>query len=715
VYLGCNKTLEAFLGLSREEIVGKTVFDVYPQDLADKYFAMDQELFDHPGIQVYEFEMERPDGSRRKFIFNKATFLNTGGSLGGLIGVMTDITERKAMEAALAEEAIRRRILVEQSRDGIVVLDETGKVYEANQRYADMLGYTPEEVRRLYIWDWDAQWTREELLGQIRHSDAAGDHFETRHRRKDGAFVDVEISTNGVVLGGRKLVFCVCRDISSRKAAERALRESEEKFRLVFEKAPIGIMHYDQMSVVTDCNEKFAEIIGAPKEAFIGFNMIRQLRDEKMREAVAASLQGQVASYEGDYLSVTGGKLTPVRAIFQPIFLPEGAWSGGVTIFEDITERKQAEVERLQISKLESLSTLAGGIAHDFNNILTSILGNISLARLDRQAGQGLADAERACLRAKALAHQLLTFAKGGAPIKELLSVAKLVTETGSFACRGSNVRCEFSLPDNLWTIYADSGQLGQVFQNLVINALQAMPAGGMIKIQGENLVVESGGDLPLNPGKYVKISIQDQGLGIPSEFLARIFDPYFTTKQTGSGLGLATAGSIIKAHQGHIAVASTLGAGTVFQLYLPASEEKISELPRGDQGVIRGTGKILVMDDEELVRQIIGKMLGHLGYEALFAGDGDEAVKLFAQAQQSGTAFDAVILDLTVPGGMGGKAALEKLLHLDPQVKAIVSSGYSEDAVMAEYAQHGFTGVIAKPYRITELSALLHKVIGKG
>ena len=371
-------------------------------------------------------------------------------------------------------------------------------------------------------------------------------------------------------------------------------------------------------------------------------------------------------------------------------------------------------MERLQFSKLESLSTLAGGIAHDFNNILTAILGNISLARLDQQEGQGLADAERACLRAKALAHQLLTFAKGGAPIKELFSVAKLVTETGSFACRGSNVRCEFRLPDNLWTVSADSGQLGQVFQNLVINALQAMPAGGMIKIQAENLVVGSGGDLPLNPGKYVKISIQDQGLGIPAESLPRIFDPYFTTKQTGSGLGLATACSIVKAHQGHIAVESTLGAGTVFQVYLPAAEEKISELPKGDQGVIRGAGKILVMDDEELVRKIIGKMLGHLGYEARFAEDGDEAVKLFTQAQQSGTAFDAVILDLTVPGGMGGKAALEKLMRLDPQVKAIVSSGYSDEAVMANYKDYGFTAVLPKPYRYEDLADTLARLLKK-
>jgi PAS domain S-box-containing protein len=664
----------------------------------------------------------RDDGSGIPVRVQAFPYFDARGEITGFIEVGEDITQRmeaekelKQAHAALAEEAIRRRLLVEQSRDGIVILDQNGKVYEANQRYAEMLGYSAEEVRELYVWDWDAQWTREELLEMVRHVDATGDHFETRHRRKDGTFLEVEISTNGAVLGGQKLVFCVCRDISERKAAERALKESEEKYRLVFEKAPLGIVHYDRTSTITDSNEMFAEIIGAPKGKFIGFHMIRQLRDDKMRQAVVASLKGEVGYYEGDYVSVTAGKLTPVRAIYQPLFSLDGVIAGGVGIFEDITERQKAEAERLHFSKLESLATLAGGIVHDFNNILTAIMGNISLAKLDQYDGQRLTDAENACLRAKALALQLLTFAKGGAPIKELISVARLLTETGSFACRGANVRCEFSLPDNLWAVNADPSQLGQVSHNLVINAIQAMPTGGVITVQGENLVVEAGSDLPLDPGKYVKISIQDQGLGIPAEYLPRIFDPYFTTKQMGSGLGLATAYSIIKAHQGHIAVESTLGKGTIFQVYLPAAEQKIIEQTKVDKELIKGDAKILVMDDEEMVQEIIGKMLGHLGYQAIFAGDGEEAIELFTRAQQSGTAFDAVILDLTVPGGMGGKAAMEKLRQIDPQVNAIVSSGYSDDPVMAEFARYGFSGVIAKPYRITELSKVLNKVLRTG
>ncbi|WP_449244144.1 PAS domain-containing hybrid sensor histidine kinase/response regulator [Desulfobacca acetoxidans] len=769
--------------------------------------------------------------------------LHADGRPQAVVEVSRDITERMQAEQALEEEAIRRRLLVEESRDGIVVLDQTGKVYEANRRYAEMLGYSPEEVRQLYIWDWDDRWSREELLEQIRRVDASGDHFETRHRRKDGTLLDVEISTNGAVIGGQKLVFCVCRDISLRKSAEQALRESEEKFRLVFEKAPIGIMHYDRTSTVTECNQKFEEIIGASKEYFIGFNMIRQLRDDKMRQAVAASLRGEVGYYEDNYLSVTGGKLTTVRAIFQPILSSEESVLGGVAIMEDITARKQAEAalqvareslelalegadlgtwdwncqtgvvtfnerwaemlgyrleeiepqvksweklvhpedlpvvmevlnahlegktpfyevehrlqhksgswvwildrgkvierdatgrpmracgthlditerrraqeDRLRFSKLESLATLAGGIAHDFNNILTAILGNISLAKLERDEGERLTDAERACLQAKALAHQLLTFAKGGSPIMELLSVANLIRETASFACRGSQVVCEYDLPENLWMVHADAGQLGQVFQNLVINAVQAMPMGGAVKILGENIIVEIGTNLPLNPGKYVKIIVQDRGVGIPTEYLTRIFDPYFTTKQMGSGLGLATVYSIIKAHKGHIAVESTLGLGTAFEVYLPAVTEKIVKPTEGNGQVVKGEGRILVMDDEAMVREILGKMLHYLGYQAVFARDGQEAIEQFGAAQQSGAAFDAVILDLTIPGGMGGKGAINELLRLDPRIKAIVSSGYADDPIMANFREYGFKGVVTKPYRIIELSKVLQEVVG--
>ena len=244
----------------------------------------------------------------------------------------------------------------------------------------------------------------------------------------------------------------------------------------------------------------------------------------------------------------------------------------------DVTEDKRAEEERLRLSNLESLATLAGGIAHDFNNILTAILGNIGLAGLELdntdRSRESLSAAETACLQAQKLAQQLLTFAKGGVPVKQLVSVANLVTEAASFTCRGSQVKSTIRFPDNLWPVEADPGQISQVFQNLLINAMQAMPTGGTIKVQGENLVVEGGSNLPLAPGRYVKISVEDQGVGLPADYLTKIFDPYFTTKQQGSGLGLATAYAIVKNHQGYIAVASKLGAGTVFQVYLPASDK---------------------------------------------------------------------------------------------------------------------------------------------
>jgi PAS domain S-box-containing protein len=394
----------------------------------------------------------------------------------------------------------------------------------------------------------------------------------------------------------------------------------------------------------------------------------------------------------------------------------QGQPRGTVGVTRDITERRQLEEQFLQAQKMEAVGTLAGGIAHDFNNILTAILGNIGLAVLDDKISSRvkdrLAQAEAACMRAQALSQQLLTFAKGGAPVRKLFSVAELLTESTTFTCAGSSVRCETSFPENLWWIEADPGQIGQVFQNLTINAIQAMPTGGTIKVWAENLMLGPEHDLPLNSGRYIKISVRDQGMGIPAEHLPKIFDPYFTTKQKGSGLGLASTYAIIQKHHGHIAVMSTPGEGPTFHIYLPAVEQQVAPQPEEDRGLLVGKGKILVMDDEEMVREVLGRMLARLGYETEFAGDGSEAIKMFVQAQGVGQPFAAVILDLTVPGGMGGEETLAKLLEIDPQLKAIVSSGYSDDSIMANFHKYGFSGVIAKPYRISELGKILNQVI---
>ncbi len=385
----------------------------------------------------------------------------------------------------------------------------------------------------------------------------------------------------------------------------------------------------------------------------------------------------------------------------------------------DITERKRMEEELLKIQKLESVGVLAGGIAHDFNNILTAILGNISLAEMYLEPGtasgkviERLREAERASMQARELTQQLLTFSKGGAPVKELATIGEIAKDAATFASRGSNVVCEFSIPDDLWLVEIDPGQINQVINNLVINADQAMPKGGTIKLQAENISIGPEDALPLEDGEYIKLSVKDQGVGIPEAIIQNIFDPFFTTKQAGNGLGLASSYSIIQKHNGYITVESEMGVGTTFHIYLPASTEKTLITEKKEEATpIMGNGRILVMDDESHIRDLTAAVLSKLGYSVSTSMDGAEAIRLYQEAENSGRPYDAVIVDLTIPGGMGGKETVERLMEIDPNVKAIVSSGYSTDPVMSNFREYGFQGVIAKPYKIMELSAVLHEV----
>ena len=381
-------------------------------------------------------------------------------------------------------------------------------------------------------------------------------------------------------------------------------------------------------------------------------------------------------------------------------------------------ERKHLEEERLRVQKLESIVILAGGIAHDFNNVLTSILGNISLAEMylrDEDSidkiSERLKEAKKASIKAKDLTQQLLTFSRGGAPIKKLISIGDIVRESASFTLRNSKVKCEFSIPDDLWLVEVDEGQMSPVISNLTINADQAMPDGGVIKVRAENVNLDEKYGLPLRPGAYVNISIEDQGVGIPKEHLQRIFNPYFTTKEKSSGLGLSTSYSIIKNHHGHIVVESQVEVGSTFHIYIPACPEKTLVKDK-EEKLSMGKGRILVMDDEEMIRETASEMLRSIGYEATTAVDGTEAIELYKRAKESSCPFDLVIMDLTIPGGMGGKKAIQKLIEIDPDIKAIVSSGYSNDSIMANFEKYGFSGVIAKPYRLNELSEVLNDVM---
>jgi CheY-like chemotaxis protein len=379
-------------------------------------------------------------------------------------------------------------------------------------------------------------------------------------------------------------------------------------------------------------------------------------------------------------------------------------------------ETHKIEEELFRKRQLESIGILAGGIAHDFNNLLTAIMGNTSLAKIlvspNDKIHNRLEDIEKASIRARDLTQQLLTFSKGGAPIRKVASIADVIKESGRFALMGSKSRYELSLQEELWPVEVDEGQISQVINNLVINADHAMPEGGLIHICAENMELQAGEVVTLPMGKYVRISITDSGIGIAAEHLDKIFTPYFTTKQKGSGLGLATSYSIIKKHNGLLTVESEIGRGTTFRIYLPASEKDVSKSEESLSISLTGRGKVLVMDDEEFIRDTAGEMLTTLGYSVDFSEDGAEAIDKYINAKDEGHPYDLIIMDLTIPGGMGGLEAVQKLLEINPDTKALVSSGYANVPIMSDFKRYGFMGVIAKPYSIEELSEAVQNVM---
>jgi two-component system cell cycle sensor histidine kinase/response regulator CckA len=407
------------------------------------------------------------------------------------------------------------------------------------------------------------------------------------------------------------------------------------------------------------------------------------------------------------------------RSVGTPRLLPDGTFLGYVGCSFDITEMREAEAELLRAQKLESIGVLAGGIAHDFNNLLTGILGNISLAKLlvstDAKVVARLTEAEKACQRATALTQQLLTFAKGGAPVRQTVSLAPLLTDSITFALRGSNVRADFRIAADLWPVDADSGQMSQVLHNVVLNAAQAMPGGGTVEVRADNVVLGAGASLSLPEGRYIKIAVQDHGCGMPRDVLPKIFDPYFTTKAAGSGLGLATVHAIVAKHDGYIRVDSQVGEGTTVVIYLPASPQTVTPAPTGPDVPLVGHGRILVMDDEAMIGDLLRASLTRLGYEVECVRDGRAAIVAYQRAQAAGQPFAAVILDSTIPGGMGGRDTLAHLRTLNPQVVALLSSGYTNDPMLANYTQYGFRGIIAKPYTVKELQEALQRVLQEG
>ena len=511
--------------------------------------------------------------------------------------------------------------------------------------------------------------------------------------------------------------------LADRKHAEEALKVSEEKYSAIFHEARDGIVLIEaENGRIADCNPQFEEMTGR------SLSDLRQMKIWEVRPAdiverakakfheVKRKKYGKSAELE---LQKPDGTIVPIEFVSKLVEFQNKNLILSIT--RDITERKRAEEALQKMEKLESVGTLAGGIAHDFNNILMGLFGNISIAKedlpKDHPSVKSLEDAENSMNRAIRLTKQLLTFAKGGAPVTERIRPDILVEEVVRFDLSGSNVKPVFKPAGDLWPAEADKGQIQQVFSNLAINARQAMPDGGHLYISLENADISRNAVPGLKQGKYIRIMVTDEGTGIDRKHLDRIFDPYFTTKQAGSGLGLATVYSIINKHGGGICVESQLGKGTTFTLYLPASESR--QLPETKQPEAKGTGieqtaRILVMDDEEIIRNLVTAMLERSGYSVETSADGQQAIEMYKQELEDGNAFDVVIMDITIPGGIGGKQAIKDILKIHPEARVIVSSGYANDPVMANYAEYGFHGIVAKPYTRSKLLEVLSRVLEK-
>jgi PAS domain S-box-containing protein len=501
------------------------------------------------------------------------------------------------------------------------------------------------------------------------------------------------------------------RELAERNQARAALQESARTMTNILEKTTDGFFAVDSEWKLTYVNAEAETMVGRKRDELLGgllwerfpelIGSISQTNYEKvMAERVAMKFEANDAS----------GKTW-----FEVHAYPS---NGGVSVFfRDISERKKTESERLTTSKLESLGTLAGGIAHDLNNILTVISGNIGLAQIDAPADSGsllgfLSKAGQAAQHAAHLSSQLLTFSKGGAPLKKVVSIGELLEHSAEFALYGSNLRADFDIAVDLWKAEVDAGQIEQVVNALMLNAREAMQHGGTVRVRARNVVIEENANALLAAGRYIKVSITDRGSGISDELRTKIFDPYFTTKPTATGLGLAISYSIVKKHGGLLLLESSSPDGSVFAFYLRASEHAVStpEARVSGRPFQYNHQRILIMDDEAAIRELTSQLLGTLGYEVTAAPDGLEAVRLYERALRRGEHFQAVILDATVRGGMGGVATIERLRSMDPKVNAIICSGYSDEAALSEFLAYGFRGALPKPFTRSELADALQR-----
>jgi PAS domain S-box-containing protein len=619
-------------------------------------------------------------------------------------------------------------------KEAIFVHDaETGRIHDVNDSMLKMFGIGREPALKCTPDDLSAgepPFTKEEAIKKIRQTLEQGAlTFEWLSRRPgDDTLFWTEVGLSRTSIADRPYVIAVVRDIDDRKRAEQVLAEEQERLSVTLRSIADGVISTDTEGKITLINKAAEQILGRSPSVTQGKDVqeVLKLEDEKNGQELSNPFGITVHSPSGPVKNSHARLICPdgtkkiISYSTAAIHDRESKTIGFVLVFRDVTRDRKQEEEILKIRKLESIGVLAGGIAHDFNNFLTAILGNMELASQlidsEHRAAPLLDNAIKATTRAAKLTDQLLTFAKGGEPVRKTTSLRRLIRECAEFVLHGSAVSCNFDLPDDLWPVKVDSGQLSQVLQNMIINARHAMPQGGSITIKAAN-ISDVTREYPLSgcSGSFIKVEIRDSGIGIPANCIDRIFDPYFSTKRSGSGLGLAICHSIINKHGGRVSVESVPGKGTTFTFYLPAAEsepaEKIRHRP---EPVPADSLFVMIMDDDPMIQDIARSQLSHLGHRVCSAADGNEAINSYKKMLDAGDRVDVVIMDLTIPGGMGGKEAVHELLALDPDARVIVASGYSNDTVLANFKDYGFSAAISKPFNLHELRQVLAAVTSK-
>jgi PAS domain S-box-containing protein len=710
IFLDINPAFTQQTGLTREQVIGKKVTEAIPivEDAPNNWIDRYGEVA-LSGVPI-QFE-GYAQGLKKHFIVNvysdKKGYFST---------IFTDITRIKNFEEKLQVSESNYRLIMEQASDGIFIADKTGKYLEVNKSGLEMLGYSLDEILEMNVEDTmdpeDLKTTPLKLNELLSGKTLV---FERKMVRKHGSIVHTEISAK-MVDDGRLLA--TIRDITDRKKAEKELEESEEKFRLLFEHSFDPIFWVNaELETIINCNKVAAQLLERTKDEIIGQHHsfihpphIRERAKKVFREQVSttADYTNETQLYSKSKKSIHVHLTSATISIGSQLIVQD--------IYRDITQSKIDEAERLKSQKIESLSKLTGGIVHDYNNILVGILGNVNILQykpsLDEDVKLILKDIETAAIRAHDLTKQLLTFSKGGSPIKTPAHINDVIQDSVSLIMRGSKSQYELKFEGEMPVVEIDIGQISQMINNLIINAKQAMPTGGLLKISARTIIISDSSTIPLANGDYVQISIQDEGKGIPVEIQGHIFDPYFTTKPAGAGLGLATSFSIAKQHDGLLMFETEENKGTTFYIFLPVSDKQVIPTQSITKRKNNFDGRVLIMDDDPIVQKTLTKILVSQGFSVDSAHNGQECIDLYRKSIENGSKYEFLVMDLVIPGGMGGKETIAILRDINPDIVAIVSSGYSTDPILANYQDYGFTAVLNKPYTISEVIDTINSIL---